>query len=358
MPRGESNWRLALAIALGAVAVWLAVRPSTPQPPERFGYRPDPEGTKAFLAELDKPYFAQAGEDVIRQAKQVDTFLYRPAQKAHQALYGKEWIVGRQGIGDCVSWGWAHGIWIALCVDWETGKIAEPPAMVATESVYGGSRVEARGRSSGGWSDGSYGGAAAKWARDWGAAFRLAYDAKDGGHDLREYDSGRAKSWGNYGNGGQGDDGTFDAVAKRHPCKHVALVKSFKEAAAAIESGFPVPVCSGYGFSSQRDDQAFSRRQGAWAHCMVFCAVRYGERPGLLCLNSWGPSWVKGPKWPADMPEGSFWVDASTVDGMLSGGDSFAVGSVDGFRWRDLHHGNWFQPPPISTLAKPKDSDR
>jgi hypothetical protein len=26
---------------------------------------------------------------------------------------------------------------------------------------------------------------------------------------------------------------------------------------------------------------------------------------------------------------------------MLRGEDSFAVGSVDGFGWRDLHHGEW-----------------
>ena len=74
---------------------------------------------------------------------------------------------------------------------------------------------------------------------------------------------------------------------------------------------------------------------------MSFIAVRYGSRPGLLCLNSWGPSWVRGPKWPEDMPEGSFWVDKDTVDAMLRGGDSFAVGSVAGFDWRDLDHGEW-----------------
>lgn len=352
MPRGEPNWRLAVGLALIAAAAYAIYFKPPPRPDGRFGYEPNPEGTAEFLRELDKPLFAQAGADVIRQAKKVDTFLYRSAQRAHESLYGKPWVVGRQGIGDCVSWGWAHGVWIALCVDWETGKIAEPPAMVATESIYGGSRVEARGRSSGGYMDGSYGGAAAKWVRDWGATFRQAYGPEDGGHDLREYDSGRAKSWGNFGNGGSGDDGKFDKVAKRHPAKHVALVKTFEEAAAAIESGFPVPVCSGYGFSSTRDDQAFARRSGSWAHCMVFCAVRYGDRPGLLCLNSWGPSWVRGPKWPSDMPDGSFWVDAATVTGMLSGGDSFAVGSVDGFRWRDLHHGNWFQPP-VSTIASP-----
>lgn len=336
--------QLVLALAILAVGMALGIRS---KPPQRFGYRPDPRATAAFLRELDKPFFAQAGAEVIREARGVDTFLYRSAMKAHLARYGKPWVVGKQAIGDCVSWAWGtHGVWIALCVDWETGKLAEPPAMVSSESVYGGSRVEARGRSAGGYSDGSYGGAAAKWVRDWGVIFRLAYPAEDGGHDLTEYSGSRAKQWGNFGNGGSGDEGKFDAVARRHPCRHVALVRTFDEAAAAIESGYPVPVCSGYGFSSTRDSQGFCRRQGSWAHAMCFVAVRYGDRPGLLCLNSWGPSWVSGPKWPDDQPDGSFWVDKETVNGMLAGEDSFAVGGVDGFRFRDLHNGNWLQPAP------------
>ena len=312
--------------------------------PASFGYTPDPEGTKRFLSELDKPLFSQAGADAIREAQGKDTFLYRAAYKAHLSVYEKPWVVGRQGIGDCVSWGFAHSVWIAQCVDWETGRLPNPPPFPATESIYGGSRVEARGKKTAGYSDGSYGGAAAKWVRDWGVVFREKYPE----HDLTVYSSSRAKDWGNWGNGGQNDRGKLDAVAKQHPAKHVALVRNFKEAAAAIESGFPVAVCSGYSFSTTRDAQGFSARtpQG-WAHCMALISVRY-DRPGCLCLNSWGPSWVSGPKYPDDMPEGAFWIDAKHIDGMLSGEDSFAVGSVDGFRWRDLHHGNWLSPAPSS----------
>lgn len=310
--------------------------------PERFGYTPDPEGTRQFLNELDKPLFAQAGAEAIREAQGKDTFLYRSAYKAHQAVYGTPWVVGRQSIGDCVSWGFCHSVWIAQSVDWETGKLAQPPPFPSTEACYGGSRVEARGKKQAGYSDGSYGGAAAKWIRDWGIIYRQKYP----GHDLTKYSGERAKDWGNWGNGGQGDNGKLDAIAKQHPAKYVALVRNFREAAAAIESGFPVAVCSGYSFSSTRDEQGFSARtpQG-WAHCMALISVRY-DRPGCLCLNSWGPSWVSGPKWPEDMPEGAFWIDARHIDGMLSGQDSFAVGSIDGFGWRDLHHGNWLEPSP------------
>lgn len=342
---------LALVLALIVGAWLLGLNQSGPKSPTQgaggnYGYDPNPEGTRRFLSELEQPMFAQAGEECIRKAQGKDTFLWRAGANVHKELYGTDWVVVRQGIGDCVSHGWAHGCWMSACVAYELGELSEPPPMVASESVYGLSRVEARGRTTGSWSDGSYGGAAAKAVRDWGVAFRIKYSAADGGHDLTQYDAGRAKQWGFYGNGGEGDSGKFDAVCKRHPMRHVALVKNFQEAAAAIESGYCVPVCSGYGFSSQRDEQGFARRQGSWSHCMVLCAVRYGDRPGCCCLNSWGPRWNGGPKWPDDQPDGSFWIDAETVTGMLSGGDSFAVGSIEGFKWRDLHHGDWLMPAP------------
>jgi hypothetical protein len=349
---------LAVAIIVGEQYVPREVVPQFmggDEPEELQGWTPNPEGVREFLGELDKPTFSEAGPDAIREAKGVDTFLYRSAVKAHQALYQKPFVVGRQGIGDCVSWGWAHGVWIAQCVDWETGRLANPPPMPATEAIYGGSRVEARGKSGdgrspvGGYSDGSYGAAAARWVRDWGVVYRDHY----GPLDLTTYSADRAKEWGAYGNGGKGDGGKLDATAQKHPATHVALVKTWAEAAAAIESGFPIPVCSMQGFASQRDDNGYASAQGSWAHCMCFVAVRY-QRNGspsdaLLCLNSWGPRWIAGPKWPADQPDGSFWVKRSTVERMLSGEDSFAVGSVTGFGWRDLDNGAFIEPPPPET---------
>lgn len=355
---------IAMALLLGvAVAALVVGLTGGPRPveflgdQEDFGYRPDPRGVEAFLAELPEPMFRQAGAETVREAKGVDTFLYRSAQKAHVARYGKPWIVERQGIGDCVSWGWSHGIYVAQAVDWETGRLAEPPLFPSTEAVYGGSRVEARGRSGdgaspvGGWSDGSYGAAAARWVRDWGVVYR----EQIGGHDLRAYSADRAKQWGAYGCGGQGDGGKLDTLAKKHPAQHVALVTTWSEAAAAIEAGFPIPVASMQGFASKRDAHGYAAASGSWAHEMCFVAVRYAKNgspsDALLCLNSWGPNWISGPKWPADMPDGSFWVTRAVAERMLAQKDSFAVGSVSGFGWRDLHNGNWLAPAPPETIA-------
>jgi hypothetical protein len=309
----------------------------------RFGYTPDPVATQNFLKSLPKPTIREAGPELLAKATTGEpVLLYRALYEAYATHHGgREWRVGAQGIGDCVSWGWAHGADIHLAVRWKLGESAEW-RQAATEAIYGGSRVEARcGDDScrGGYMDGSYGGAAAKWTRDWGIVFRQPYDGFP--FDLSTYSSQRAKAWGNFGCGGQGDNGRLDAIAKLHALE-VALVRNFDEAAAAIAAGYPIPVCSGRGFRSVRDAQGFCAPAGSWAHCMCFVAVRY-DRPGLLCLNSWGPNWVSGPKWPADQPDGSFWVDASVATAMLRGGDSFAISGYRGFPWRDLKHGDWVQ---------------
>lgn len=359
MPRANALRWLAVALLLGlAAAAIVAGLGRGPGPAgwgdENFGYRPDPQGVERFLAELPQPLFRDAGAETVREAKGVDTFLYRSAVRAHLARYGKPWVCERQGIGDCVSWGWAHGVWIAQAVDWETGRLAEPPSFPSTEAIYGGSRVEARNKAegTGGWSDGSYGAAAARWVRDWGVIYREKFDR----YDLTNYSADRAKQWGNYGCGGQGDGGKLDAIAKKHPAAHVALVTTWAEAAAAIEAGFPVPVASMQGFASTTDAQGYAAASSQWAHQMCFVAVRYqangSPSDALLCLNSWGPRWItyRG-KFPADQPDGSFWVTRPVVESMLRAKDSFAVGSVSGFGWRDLHNGNWLTPAPPETIA-------
>ena len=260
-------------------------------------------------------------------------------------------IANGYGVHNCVSWGWAHAADTHLAVMYQLGDTGEWRS-AATEAIYGGSRVEARGKTSAGYSDGSYGGAAAKWVSEWGIVFRQKYTAPWGELDLTSYSSSRAKEWGNYGCGGAEDvraNSWFDQQAKSHPIKQVALVRTFKEAAAAIQSGYPVAVCSGQGFASKRDKDGFAQASGSWAHCMCFISVRF-DRPGLLCLNSWGPGWISGPKWPDDQPEGSFWVEADVADRMLSGGDSFAVSGYQGFPYRELKHSDWVRLAPVPRL--------
>lgn len=364
------SWREVLAAVLLLAAAFVGLRSWNTlensldgRLARQFGWRPDPEATREFLAELgQEKYFATAAPEAMAKAQQKDTFLYRAMYAAHQASYGRPYETPRQGIGDCVAFGAASGVFCADSIDWQLGRLPSSPLLVATESVYGGSRVEARGKSGdgdsplGGWSDGSTGSAAARWLRDWGVVYRKKYDTVD----LTTYSADRAKSWGAYGNGGQGDKGRLDQVAKKHPCRHVVLVRNWQECVAAIGSGFPVTIASSVGFASgDRDSDGFCAARSTWMHQMVLAGTRFAAnagpetknpRDGCLVLNSWG-RYLGGGKFPPDQPEGSFWATRADIERILAQGDSWAIGSVAGWGWRDLHHGDWLMPP-VETLTR------
>ena len=327
-----------------------------------FGYTPNPAGVQAFLDELGEDrYFAQAAPEAMEKAKEVDTFLYRSMDRAHRARYGKPFVVGKQGIGDCVSWGAMHAVYCSESLTWDLGKSPEPPLMPATESIYGGSRVEARNKpeGAGGWSDGSYGGAAARWLRDWGVIYRQPYD---NGIDLTNYSAQRAKQWGNYGNGGQGDNGRLDAVAKKTPARYVVAIKTWDECVAALTAGFPVTIASKVGLAIRTDESGILSPSGTWHHMMVLVGIRFKQNapPGVkavdacLVLNSWGTRWISyAGKYPADQPDGSFWATKDVIQRILSQNDSYAIGDVQtGFKWRDIHHGNWLDANDIPSISR------
>jgi hypothetical protein len=364
--RTESNalrlFATVVLLALGVgVYVYSAARPQ-PVAGAGFGWQPNPEGVAEFLDELgERRYFSQAAPEAMAKAQHIDTFLYRAMAKAHQARYGKPWVCERQGIGDCVAWGAMHAVWCSEAISWDLGQMAEPPMIPSTEAIYGGSRVEARNKpeGSGGWSDGSYGGAAARWLRDWGVVYRQPFP--DLGYDLTTYSAERAKQWGNWGAGGQGDKGRLDTIAKKHPARHVVAVKDWQELVAAVTAGFPVTIASNVGFASRTDEVGALQAQGQWMHQMCIVAVRFADKspPGVkpmdaaLILNSWGTKWISyAGKYPADQPDGSFWATREVVERILRQNDSYAIGDVKtGFVWRDIHHGNWLAPGPIETLT-------
>ena len=343
-----------IAMAILGTLVERATRRTVDAIDARFGYTPDPAGTKAFLATLgDEQFFSQAGAEAMDEANFVDTFLYRQLNAAHQARYGKPFVVGRQQIGDCTSWGGAHGVAIADAVSWSLGKLPEPPLLPATEPLYGGARVEARGKPGdgaqpyGGFSDGATGYGVAKFLREFGVVYRQPYPTVD----LTEYSGERARQYGAYGCGGQGDAGRLDAEAKKHPLRHVVAVRSWQELSAALESGYPVTLASSQGFTSTRNKDGICEASGTWMHQMCAIGIRHRKNGApddlVLILNSWGPSWVgpKENKYPSDQPDGSFWARRSVVETRMLE-DAWAIGDTDGFKYRDLDHGNWLTPSP------------
>ena len=324
-----------------------------------FGYTPNPAATQEFLRELAEPRFAQAGAECMTKVVRKDTFLWRYADEAHMQVYGKPFTLWNQGAaGTCVSFGWAMGSYIGQCVDWKQGELPKPPLLVATEPIYGGSRTLARMPpvSFAGYSDGSYGGAAARWVagkcKD-PAVGGIVYREVIGKYDLSKYSITMSRDW-----GANGPPREIATRAAEHRALAVAQVTTWDELVAAITAGYCVPICSNVGFASTnvRDKDGYLPRGGTWNHCMCVIAIRFadgpGKRDGACIANSWSTTWCSGGKFPPDQPDGSFWVTRADIEAILRQGDSFAIGGVAGFPWRQLEHREWMTPTPPQTTAK------
>ena len=361
--------RVILPLALVVLANWVAwqaVETAAYRPnitATNFGYTPNPAGTREFLAELEHPTFGDAAREAVAKAKGIDTFLYRHVYKAHEKHYATPWVCWNQGEhGSCVSFAFALGSYCGQAVDFTQGRMPRPPPEVATEPIYGGSRTAARlppiKTNYGG--DGSYGGAAARWisgrCKDptvGGILYREVY----GGVDLRKYSIPRSIAWGR-----DGVPLELARLANKTKAVAVAQVNTWEELCASIERGSPVVLCSTVGYGSWdgrmpvRDADGFLNRGKNWSHAMLVWATRHAKngskRDGGLIQNSWSSRWCAGPKWPADQPDGSFWASRADIEAALQQGDSFAIGGVDGFEWRELDHGGWMEIGPVETLTR------
>ena len=318
-----------------------------------YGYQPDPEATREFLGQLEHPTFGDAGADAVRQAKGVDTFLYRYVDKAHRSVYGVPWKCLDQGsAGTCVSFAFSLGARTGQATDWAVGRLPMPPPTVASEPVYGGARTAGMGRSSQPGGDGATGSGAARWISGrcrqpgiGGILYRQAY----GQWNLSEYSIPLSRQW-----GATGVPDELAREAHKHKALEVAQVNTWDELCAAVERGSPVVLCSNVGYGRAdgrqpvRDQFGFLERGTPWSHAMLVWATRHkrngSPRDGGLVQNSWSERWCSGPTWPADQPAGSFWASRENIEAALTQGDCWAIGGVDGFAYRDLHNGNWLQP--------------
>lgn len=351
--RYSKDWRVwALALvgaALLAVAAYLSgVMPGPePIPPE-----PPPvqmQGQTHYTGWIDDPVAVQqAMHDVERKqgfapewgtAFKADPFGDDDSPRFFWAA--EEKVLGRvipswdqKNIGSCVSFGWGRACNdLTLIQIIATGREEWPGAEVATEPIYGGSRVEA-GRDGGG-GDGSTGGWAAKWVSEWGVLFRKKY----GSHDLTSYDVSRCRQ---YGSKGCPDD--LEAIAREHPVKGVAMVTSAAQAWEAIGSGYPIPCCSNVGFQSPLKE-GFCARSGSWAHCMTFRGRFVHPQRGkcFVIQNSWGDYLSSGDPnvevkgmGKVRIPTGCFCITSADADAILKQRDSYAISAFKGFPARHI----------------------
>ncbi len=310
----------------------------------QFGWVDSPEEVEKHLPCLRIPEF-KAAAPPAQENKEV--LLYEVVR----AALGKDAPAGPQQIGDCVSWGWGNLVnYIAALqifqelksqnllfippdlTEQELKVITEARAMVtreyqecATESIYGFSRVEIGGQR-GSYSDGSTGIWGSRAVTELGTLSRPYLESKGLGG---AYNPNRAKDW-----GAKGVPDDLEPQARQHLIKTTSRVKSYTEAVAAIQNGYPVAVCSNRGFTTTRDSQGFCRPMGVWNHCMLFVANRI-DRPGLCCSQSWGPNMPDGPL-DKNQPTNTFWVDAQVVDSMLAQGDSYTGGPFMDYPIQDL----------------------
>lgn len=335
----------------------------------RFGWTYDLAGADEFVSAMGREgVFASAAKDAMAVPIGQDVFLWRPADKASRKRYGRPFKVSNQAsVGSCVAHGAQHAVYLAESAAWEAGLRSEVPLRPSTPSIYGGSRVEARGRPGdgrqpyGGYSDGSTGFHAAKWVRDYGITYQQPYpafgfDLTNGQHLERE--------WGAFGNGGKNDEGRFDNEAKRHPIQKVARVSTWDELVQALSSGLPVTIASNVGFQAQaRDADGFIAANGTWPHQMCLGGLRWAKnappgtqrpRDGVLVLNSWSESWPPqgGGRFPPDQPGGTFWISRADAERVLAAGDSWAYSTTANWEPVPLDHGHWFEPAPVSAAAK------
>lgn len=280
-----------------------------------YGWIHNPVAVQAVMATLPMPSFAQAAPHLAGTGEDKDVLLYL----IHRKVTGQDAPKGPQGIGDCVSWGWACLCNYVQAVEISKGTLEEYKE-TATEAIYALSRVEIGGER-GSYQDGSVGAWAAKAVSTYGTLAREL---------VGPYDPKRAKEW-----GAKGLTSDLESKSKDHPVKTVSQVKSFAEARDAITNGYPVAVCSSQGFTMERDKDGFCSPKGRWDHCMCFVGVRAGSRPGLCCAQSWGPNTPQGPL-GLDQPDNTFWVDQSVADSMLAKEDSFTGSAFQGYPAKDL----------------------
>lgn len=230
---------------------------------------------------------------------------------------------------DCVSMGSAMAVNLLKAVEIAlNGEFEEWVASTSTEDIYGGSRIQI-----GGGRLGNGGGSVGAWAAEYVVSYGTLLRQKYGKIDLSKYDYEKARIW---GSPGYGTPNELLILAKEHKIRTVSRVRNYNEARDAIYNGYPVTVASNVGFTSTRDKNGFLVRSGSWMHQMCFGGVDDSfQRPGLLCINSWGPDWVNGPT-RHDQPLGSFWVDADTVDIMLAQNDSWVYSNFNGYEPQEL----------------------
>jgi hypothetical protein len=226
---------------------------------------------------------------------------------------------GAQGRGDCVSWSTRNACLGTMCCEITSGvpdpnsnKLEGAPEVSDTARLNGVLSTEAfynwRRHGGDGWSCAE---AAQVALNDSGLWLRKKYDEID--VDFTQYSSRNAGIY-----GGKTPPESWREIGKNHLVQTVTEVEEYEVLRDLLANGYCVSSCGGEGFSSTRDLNGVSNRQGGWAHALAYLAVDDREEikklyngPLVMVQNSWG-QWNDGSRrifgTSVDIPVGSFWA--------------------------------------------------
>lgn len=305
--------------------------------PPAFGWVNDPQEVAMTVAALEAQQGApialgSAAPELVAEADDDTPAFYWLLEEKVLGRVLPTWDQGPDGT--CVSFGFGRNAQDLLLAEIAAGEAEEwPGAEIATEPIYGGSRVEVGGGRIRG--AGSVGAWAAKWVKDWGVLPRGVY----GRHDLTRYSIPMSREWGERG---VPDD--LEPKIREHPVTAVAMVTTAAEGWAAVGAYKPVPVCSMQGFTTRLDSEGFCQPRGQWAHCMATRGrfVHPDRGRSVVIGNSWGDYMPGGtlrfvdPKdggkvKTVQLPPGHFACKLSEWAGMLAQRDSFTLAGLTGW---------------------------
>lgn len=269
--------------------------------------------------------------------KLVAPWLYAPQ------VYPGCWPGPAQARGDCVSHSGKNARLLSLICeiiagvpDEISGKIEIAP-VVSLEGIKNGVlSTEAsywfRGHGGDGWQCESDARVALKNA---GCVLRQNYESI--GIDLTRYSGSLAGKWGR-----SAPPENVKDILDNNLIRQTTNANTFEEIRDLLGNGYAISSCGSEGFSSSRDENGVSKRQGSWAHAMAYIGAddrpeihqKYGE-PLVLVLNSWG-RWNSGPTrvfgTQFDIPQGAFWSRWSHVRNRRC----IAFSAVNGWPMRTL----------------------
>ena len=229
--------------------------------------------------------------------------------------------------GDCVGAAAANCYLASLAQeikdgrpDEVTGLVEGPPdipelgvrqGVIARESIFAW-----RGKASDGW----FCSAAAKTVTEKGVLVRKAYP--DLGFDLTKYTNDTIRL-----GGAKAPGAMWLAESSKNIVRSATFVKGREQVRDFIAAGYGVFQCSSLGFSRERDENGVAnppRSTTTWHHAQTWTGYddreitikKYGQ-PLVLWTNSWG-AWNRGGRrilgTAIDIPPGSYWAYASTID--------------------------------------------